>query len=185
MGRRFRFVGRTLTAPAAHVISVVLIVSALIFAWHPRFPLCLFQNNTPFGNLSSPTIVLLDKLAHNGRVLRFVGDNRMSDIGLLIRTARQSKGLSQVKLGKITGLSHTYIAKIELGRQRGSIHALTKLTEALDLPIELVRAEFGIDGIHPALKSVSPDDLQFRLLPAKIKALLLDLSPILQRHVPS
>jgi transcriptional regulator with XRE-family HTH domain len=103
----------------------------------------------------------------------------MSALGTAIRSARQEKGLSQSGLAKITGFTHTYIAKIELGRQRGSLEALIKLAAALDLPMDLVGAEFGLNGDRPA-PEFGPDDYQFSRLPPDVKAQLLKIGHILQ-----
>lgn len=107
----------------------------------------------------------------------------MSELGALIRHARQGKGLSQRDLGKIIGFQNSYIAKIELGRQRGSYLALVKIAKALDIPLEAIAAQFGLNT-NPGHK-FSAEDYRFSKLPPKLKAVLLELSEKLERHIQS
>lgn len=106
----------------------------------------------------------------------------MSELGDLIHSARQAKGLSQRELGKLTGFQNSYIAKIEQGRQRGSYLALVKIAAILDLPLDNIAAQFGL---NPAFKrhKFTPADYRFSRLPLKVKDLLLEIGTILQRHI--
>lgn len=105
----------------------------------------------------------------------------MSELGNLIRSARQSKGLSQRELGDLTGFRNSYIAKIELGRQRGSYFALVKIAAALDIPLNVIAREFGLNNNHR--QNFTPADYQFSKLPPKLKAALLDISEKLEGHI--
>jgi len=104
----------------------------------------------------------------------------MNDLGITIRRARRKKRLSQTQLGKLTGFTHTYIAKIELGHQRGSPAALIKIAKALDIPLKVIAAQFDLNsnGRH----KFSPEDYRFSELPPELKSLLLDLGETLQNH---
>lgn len=107
------------------------------------------------------------------------GDN-MRELGATIRRARRKKGLSQRDLGKLTGFQSTYIAKIELGRQRGSPAALVKIAKALDIPLKVIAAQFELNtnGRH----KFSPEDYRFSELPPELKSLLLDLAETLESY---
>lgn len=52
-------------------------------------------------------------------------------IGPKLRSLRKTKGLTQRGLAKKTGLSHSFICDIELGRSNPSIVKLVRLSQAL------------------------------------------------------
>lgn len=63
-----------------------------------------------------------------------------------IKRLRKAKGLSQVDLAKLTGMSSKFISYIESGHQWGSFKSLVTLSEALGVePFELLRPR----GKHP------------------------------------
>jgi len=52
-------------------------------------------------------------------------------IGQTLRALRLNRGYSLRKLGKLAGISHSFISDIEHGRSNPSIPTIDKLTEAL------------------------------------------------------
>lgn len=54
-------------------------------------------------------------------------------LGKNIRKLRKGAGLSQEKLGEITGLNQTYISDIELGKRNPSIRNIEKVAKALNV----------------------------------------------------
>ncbi len=59
-------------------------------------------------------------------------------IGNLIRTLRKKKGLKQVDLAKMAGISVQYLCKIEMGRNLPSRKTLYKIAKALDIDYSLL-----------------------------------------------
>jgi transcriptional regulator with XRE-family HTH domain len=65
--------------------------------------------------------------------------NAQQKLGKKIRELRNDAGLSQERLGEITGLDRTYISGIERGVRNPSIRNIEKLAKALKVKInELV-----------------------------------------------
>lgn len=60
-------------------------------------------------------------------------------IGLQIARLRQEKQLTQRDLARLTGFSNSNIAKIEKGAYSVGIDVLSKMAEALDARVELVK----------------------------------------------
>jgi transcriptional regulator with XRE-family HTH domain len=56
-------------------------------------------------------------------------------LGKRIRELRTNVGLSQEKLGELTGLDRTYISGIERGLRNPSLKNIEKLAKALKEPI--------------------------------------------------
>jgi transcriptional regulator with XRE-family HTH domain len=56
-------------------------------------------------------------------------------LGQKIKTLRNEAGLSQEKLGELTGLDRTYISDIERGKRNPSLKSLEKLAKALHISI--------------------------------------------------
>lgn len=53
----------------------------------------------------------------------------------MVHDRREELGLSKRKLGELTGLSHTFIAKLEAGQyESASAETLMTFAEALDIP---------------------------------------------------
>jgi transcriptional regulator with XRE-family HTH domain len=65
--------------------------------------------------------------------------NAQQKLGKKIRQLRHDAGLSQERLGEVTGLDRTYISGIERGVRNPSIRNIEKLAKALKVKInELV-----------------------------------------------
>lgn len=56
-------------------------------------------------------------------------------LGKKIRQLRQSLGVSQEKLGELTGLDRTYISGVERGVRNPSLRNIGKLAKALKVSI--------------------------------------------------
>jgi len=52
-----------------------------------------------------------------------------------VRVWRELRGLSQVKLGAVSGVNRVQIADIEAGRGKGSVETVQKLAEALGVRV--------------------------------------------------
>ena len=81
-------------------------------------------------------------------------------IGSTIRDYRLEKGLSQGDVEKRTGLLRCYLSRVENGHTVPSLDTLTKIAQALELPL----AQFFSDGPARARASaprVSDEELRF------------------------
>ena len=58
-------------------------------------------------------------------------------IGKQIAAIRKKKGLSLRQLAELTGLNHSNIGKIELGKYSVGVDILGKICDALDCDIEI------------------------------------------------
>lgn len=68
------------------------------------------------------------------------------DIGMRVRSARLTLGLSQARIAETSGLSVPYVSRIEQGKGNPTIAALSALAEALCMPLaELVAGAPGTD----------------------------------------
>jgi transcriptional regulator with XRE-family HTH domain len=57
----------------------------------------------------------------------------LHDLGARVRARRQELGLSQEKLGDVSGLHWTFVGQVERGRRNLSLHNLLRLAEALQV----------------------------------------------------
>jgi transcriptional regulator with XRE-family HTH domain len=81
-------------------------------------------------------------------------------IGTTIRTYRLQKGLSQGDIEKKTGLLRCYLSRVENGHTIPSLDTLSKIAQALDLPI----AQFFADetlGRQFNTQKLSDEELRF------------------------
>jgi len=85
--------------------------------------------------------VLLDKYKKEGVIIRETKkshiDSLCKHIGNEIRKIRKQKGLSQVKLAKKIGISQQIISRIERGDENISIATLKRITNALEVKVNL------------------------------------------------
>lgn len=63
------------------------------------------------------------------------GASRPLGLGDRLRLAREARGLSLAALGKMCGLSTTYLSEIERGESRPAIQTLRRLSEALQVSL--------------------------------------------------
>ena len=66
--------------------------------------------------------------------------------GQKMRLARKRKGLTQVQLADMLDVHHSYIGRIEQGKQSPSIHFVLTISRILDVSIDvLMKDELGLD----------------------------------------
>ncbi|WP_420794768.1 helix-turn-helix domain-containing protein [Desulforamulus reducens] len=58
-------------------------------------------------------------------------------LGHKIKNLREKKGLSQVQLAHMVGVTNSLICKIETGQTSGSIHTLKKIANKLDVSVNI------------------------------------------------
>lgn len=81
-------------------------------------------------------------------------------IGTTIRTFRLQKGLSQGDIEKKTGLLRCYLSRVENGHTVPSLDTLSKIAQALDLPISQFFADDSLD-LKLNTQKLSDDELRF------------------------
>jgi transcriptional regulator with XRE-family HTH domain len=81
-------------------------------------------------------------------------------IGTTIRAHRLQKGLSQGDIEKKTGLLRCYLSRVENGHTVPSLDTLSKIAQALDLPIAQFFADDSL-GRQLNTQSLSDDELRF------------------------
>jgi len=55
--------------------------------------------------------------------------------GEQLRKLRTERGIRQEELARLAGLDRTYISKIERGERNVSLETVSKLAQALDIPV--------------------------------------------------
>jgi transcriptional regulator with XRE-family HTH domain len=87
-------------------------------------------------------------------------DSPVMKIGTTIRAHRLQRGLSQGDIEKKTGLLRCYLSRVENGHTVPSLDTLSKIAQALDLPISQFFAEDGVNRqLNP--QKLSDDELKF------------------------
>ena len=81
-------------------------------------------------------------------------------IGTTIRTHRLQKGLSQGDIEKKTGLLRCYLSRVENGHTVPSLDTLSKIAQALDLPIAQFFADDSL-GHQFNTQKLSDEELRF------------------------
>jgi len=81
-------------------------------------------------------------------------------IGTTIRGYRLQKGLSQGDVEKRTGLLRCYLSRVENGHTVPSLDTLSKIAQALDLPLAQFFAEDTL-GREINAKKLTDDELRF------------------------
>jgi transcriptional regulator with XRE-family HTH domain len=56
-------------------------------------------------------------------------------LSVRVKRIREDRGLTQEKLAKRSGISHGYLARLEVGMHDPSLSTLAKLAKALDVPV--------------------------------------------------
>jgi len=59
----------------------------------------------------------------------------MKDYKIVIRNAREKKGLTQYKLAKMVGITQSFMNEIESGKKSPSIEVFFRICEALDIKV--------------------------------------------------
>lgn len=88
-------------------------------------------------------------------------------IGLRMKTARESKKLTQEELAELTGLTNNYISNIERTRSKPSIETLIKICNALEVAPDYIlldsvyaSKEYIMDEIAVKLRKCTKNNLQ-------------------------
>jgi len=81
-------------------------------------------------------------------------------IGTTIRAFRLQKGLSQGDIEKKTGLLRCYLSRVENGHTVPSLDTLSKIAQALDLPISQFFADDSL-GRQFNTQKLSDEELRF------------------------
>ncbi|MEU2199942.1 helix-turn-helix transcriptional regulator [Isoptericola sp. NPDC019482] len=58
-----------------------------------------------------------------------------ADLGALLRTARQARGLTLVALAAAAGVSQPFLSKVERGQANPSLHSLYRIANALEVRV--------------------------------------------------
>jgi transcriptional regulator with XRE-family HTH domain len=87
-------------------------------------------------------------------------DHRDSEVGRRVRTQRLTKGLSQTEFGKKIGVTFQQVQKYENGGNRISAGRLSRVAEALEVPVSF----FFPDDNSAASSSSEQNDSPFALL---------------------
>ena len=83
-----------------------------------------------------------------------------ANIGATIRAYRLQKGMSQGDIEKKTGLLRCYLSRVENGHTVPSLDTLSKIAQALDLPISQFFADESMGKQFPTQK-LSDEELRF------------------------
>ncbi len=81
-------------------------------------------------------------------------------IGETIRGFRLQHGLSQGDIEKRTGLLRCYLSRVENGHTIPSLETLTKIAQALEIPLAHFFADSAEQADRPAQR-ISDDELRF------------------------
>jgi transcriptional regulator with XRE-family HTH domain len=84
----------------------------------------------------------------------------MIKIGTTIRAYRLQNGLSQGDIEKKTGLLRCYLSRVENGHTVPSLDTLSKIAQALDLPISQFFADESTGG-NLKTQKLSDEELRF------------------------
>lgn len=112
-------------------------------------------NQVEGGRRIDPEFATLEKLAkavgsnisnliEDGR--RHVGQDFQSVrdcVGARIRNLREERGYTKQQLGKLAGISHTYIGMVEAGKSSASVDKLCALCVVFGISLEILFHECG------------------------------------------
>jgi len=111
-------------------------------------------------------------------------------IGKLIKELRKTKGISQMKLAEMVGVSYQQIQKYEKSVSRISVERLKEISKALGVPMNLFfqPERFGVSEPHALYKGMTDEEELLLQLFRKIKdkklkrAVLTFLEELTQSH---
>ena len=72
--------------------------------------------------------------------------NILKTVGEKVKVARRAQGISQEKLGELTGLSTNYVGQVERGQRQVALDTLAKITEALGTDLGTIFEDFRATG---------------------------------------
>ncbi len=90
----------------------------------------------------------------------------MSQLGINLKFLRKQKGLSQIELGQIAGITERTIYNYEIGQKYPKARTLTSLARALEVSQDLLEhgnpeTDFEVKAKHPASNIVTGEDTEF------------------------
>jgi len=108
----------------------------------------------------------------------------MIKTGELIRLKRRELKITQAELARKVGVTDGYIGKIEIGYQRAGLKTLLKIAEILTIPFEdMIDFDSEFPGARLLADKQADFEKHFKELHPKVKRLLLELVPILEKYV--
>ena len=75
-------------------------------------------------------------------------------MGNRIRDAREQKGLTQMKLAELVGLSTIAISNIEIGKSSPNLKNITIIAEILDVSIDMLVADKNSDKYKEYIQEI-------------------------------
>lgn len=88
------------------------------------------------------------------------------EIGKKIQIAREEKGITQIELAKILGITQAALSNYELGKRRVYFHLIELIAEHLEKPIS-----YFLDDETEEYDEIEIDDEMLHLLINKVKKL--------------
>lgn len=109
----------------------------------------------------------------------------MSKIGELMYQKRKELHMTQEELAEKIGVTDGYISKIELGYQQPGFETLSKIGKELNIDeTELFRCDTRFLSVLANIGDrIGEYDKEFKILRPRIKDILLELAPILEKYV--
>lgn len=101
----------------------------------------------------------------------------VSGAGVMVRDWRQRRRFSQLELSARTGVSTRHLSFIETGRSRPSREMISRLGEALEMPLREQRALFSAAGFTPDASEAPLDAPELAHVSAAIEAILRGHEP--------
>ena len=111
----------------------------------------------------------------------------MTELGDLIKRARQRKRWTQEDLANKVGHKASYISRIEKGEPRGSEEILFNIAKALEISPQMVFDTAGIKVrfVPGKRESLNGRTYEFATLSPEIKEFLLEIVPIVEKYMKS
>ena len=108
----------------------------------------------------------------------------MLKLGELIRQKRRELNMTQTELAKQVGVTVGYIGKIEIGK-KPSLFILFRIGHILGIPpTEIIKEDTEMVNALMGLRDKLGDyDKEFSKLPTKVKIVLLELAPIIEKSL--
>lgn len=63
--------------------------------------------------------------------------------GVALKTLREREGFSQEDLARLTSMDRTFISLMERGLRQPTLTTLSKISEALEIPLSEIISQFG------------------------------------------
>lgn len=78
----------------------------------------------------------------------------VSRIGKRVKEARVYSGLTQEKLAELSGVSWSFISRLECGNANASVSTLLKIASALDIGIDVLFCDYFDTDIDPLTNEI-------------------------------